>query len=113
LELSSPSNQGGRFIEISDYHSGSQRGGGRVPKGSQGTGWSLFVNELRQFFLHVGDTRPTYREGGRSSDVTSTVTEELRMSSNTRFDPSHQLRDLHESWSNLIGNSNFTHGYGR
>jgi hypothetical protein len=43
----------------------------------------------------------------------STATEELRTSSNARFNPSHQLRDLHESWANLTGNSNFTHGYSR
>ena len=43
----------------------------------------------------------------------STATEELPTSSNARFNPSHQLQDLHESWANLTGNSNFTHGYGR
>uniref|UniRef100_A0A2N9HG92 Endonuclease/exonuclease/phosphatase domain-containing protein n=1 Tax=Fagus sylvatica TaxID=28930 RepID=A0A2N9HG92_FAGSY len=51
LELSCLSNRGGRYLELCDYHSGSQQGGVRVPEGKHGAGWTLFDRELRSYFL--------------------------------------------------------------
>jgi hypothetical protein len=46
-------NKGGRYVELSDYHSGSQQGNIRIPEGRFGTGWASFVREIRQFFFWV------------------------------------------------------------
>jgi hypothetical protein len=51
LELSCLKNRGGRFIELCDYHSGSQQGNLRIPEGKEGAGWARFDRELRNFFL--------------------------------------------------------------
>ena len=51
LELSCLKNRGGRFIELCDYHSGSQQGNLRIPEGKGGAGWTRFDRELRNFFL--------------------------------------------------------------
>jgi hypothetical protein len=51
LELSCLKNRGGRFIELCDYHSGSQQGNLRIPEGKEGEGWARFDQELRNFFL--------------------------------------------------------------
>ena len=45
-------NDRGTFIEISEFHSGSQQGGIRVPEGRRGIGWALFEKELRRYFLN-------------------------------------------------------------
>ena len=45
-------NDKGTFIEISEFHSGSQQGGIRVPKGCSSAGWAFFEKELRRFFLN-------------------------------------------------------------
>jgi hypothetical protein len=51
LELSCLKNRGGRYLELCDYHSGSQQGGIRVPEGKRGAGWALFDREIRHYFL--------------------------------------------------------------
>ena len=53
LELSCLSNRGGRFVEISEYHGGAQRGRLLVPEGRRGAGWLRFEDEseLRPYFL--------------------------------------------------------------
>uniref|UniRef100_A0A2N9HUF8 Reverse transcriptase zinc-binding domain-containing protein n=1 Tax=Fagus sylvatica TaxID=28930 RepID=A0A2N9HUF8_FAGSY len=45
-------NDRGTFIEISEFHSGSQQGGIRVSEGRRGVGWAYFEKELRRFFLN-------------------------------------------------------------
>uniref|UniRef100_A0A2N9F4W2 Reverse transcriptase domain-containing protein n=1 Tax=Fagus sylvatica TaxID=28930 RepID=A0A2N9F4W2_FAGSY len=45
LELSCLKNRGGRFIELCDYHSGSQQGNLRIPEGKEGAGWARFNRE--------------------------------------------------------------------
>jgi hypothetical protein len=55
-------NKGGRFVELFDYHSGSQQGHIRIPKGKQGRGWVSFAGELRRFFLG-GSLKPTKAVG--------------------------------------------------
>jgi hypothetical protein len=51
LELSYLSNRGGRFVELVEYHGGSQRGNLRIPEGRRGVGWVTFESELRRYFL--------------------------------------------------------------
>lgn len=51
LELSCLQNNNGRFVELSEYHGGAQRGGIRVPEGHRGAGWDRFAMELAAFFL--------------------------------------------------------------
>jgi hypothetical protein len=51
LEISCLSNRGGRFLDISEYHSGARRGSIGLPEGRRGAGWSLFEFQVRKFFL--------------------------------------------------------------
>ena len=51
LEVSCLSNRGGRFLDISEYHSGAHRGNIRLPEGRRGAGWSLFEFQVRKYFL--------------------------------------------------------------
>uniref|UniRef100_A0A2N9HPF7 Endonuclease/exonuclease/phosphatase domain-containing protein n=1 Tax=Fagus sylvatica TaxID=28930 RepID=A0A2N9HPF7_FAGSY len=57
LELSCHANRGGRFVEVSEYHSGNQQGCIRVPEGRRGAGWSVFEFQSRKYFL--GEMRHT------------------------------------------------------
>ena len=58
LEVSGMKNDRGCYIEISEFHSGSQQGGIRVPEGRRGAGWAFFERELRRYFL-FGNPSPT------------------------------------------------------
>ena len=42
LEFSCYANRGGRFVEVSEYHGGNQRGSKQVLEGRRGAGWSVF-----------------------------------------------------------------------
>jgi hypothetical protein len=69
LEFSCLANRGGRFVEITEYHSGTHRGSIRIPEGRKGAGWSVFEFQVRKCFL--GETQklsaiPT--SSGRISD---------------------------------------------
>ena len=63
LELSCLKNRGGRFMELCDYHSGSQQGNLRIPEGKEGAGWARFDRELRNFFLGEKLMDPDDRTG--------------------------------------------------
>ncbi|GMY39035.1 hypothetical protein FCV25MIE_34279 [Fagus crenata] len=52
LEVSGMKNDRGTFIEISEFHRGSQQGGIRVSEGCGGVGWAYFEKELLRFFLN-------------------------------------------------------------
>jgi hypothetical protein len=62
LEVSGMKNDRGCYIEISEFHSGSQQGGIRVPEGRRGAGWAFFERELRRYFLS-GNPSPTAVSG--------------------------------------------------
>jgi hypothetical protein len=51
VKLSCLSNSGGRFLDISEYHSGARRGSIRLPEGRRGAGWSLFEFQVRKYFF--------------------------------------------------------------
>uniref|UniRef100_A0A2N9IZD1 Reverse transcriptase domain-containing protein n=1 Tax=Fagus sylvatica TaxID=28930 RepID=A0A2N9IZD1_FAGSY len=51
LEFSCLANSGGRFVEITEYHSGTHRGSIRIPEGRKGAGWSVFEFQIRKSFL--------------------------------------------------------------
>ena len=51
MEITSRSNKGGVFVEISKYHNGARRGCLRVPKGTKIGGWALFGTRLCDHFL--------------------------------------------------------------
>jgi hypothetical protein len=53
LEFSCLSNRGGRFVELSEFHGGSQRGSIRIPEGRHGEGWALFVTETHKYYLET------------------------------------------------------------
>ena len=40
------SNDGGKFLEISEYHGGSLRSCIRIPEGKHNNGWETFGGEL-------------------------------------------------------------------
>lgn len=52
IEISCLSDYGGRFLDVSEYHSGAHRGNIRIPKGRRGAGRSLFEFQVRKFFLY-------------------------------------------------------------
>ena len=51
LEVSCLVNRGGRYVEVSEYHSGIQRGSVRIPEGRRGAGWLVFECQVRKYFL--------------------------------------------------------------
>jgi hypothetical protein len=51
LEFSCLANRGGRFVEITEYHSGTHRGSIRIPEGRKGAGWSVFEFQVCKCFL--------------------------------------------------------------
>jgi hypothetical protein len=51
IEISCLSNHGGRFLEVSEYHSSAHQGSIRIPEGRRGAGWSLFEFQVCKFFL--------------------------------------------------------------
>jgi hypothetical protein len=57
LEFSCLANRGGRFVEITEYHSGTHRGSIRIPEGRKGAGWSVFEFQVCKCFL--GDIQKT------------------------------------------------------
>ncbi len=64
LEFSCLSNRGGRFVELSEYHGGTQRGSIRIPEGRRGDGWALFVTEVQKYYLETDSSKiPPKREG--------------------------------------------------
>uniref|UniRef100_A0A2N9J896 Endonuclease/exonuclease/phosphatase domain-containing protein n=1 Tax=Fagus sylvatica TaxID=28930 RepID=A0A2N9J896_FAGSY len=69
LELSCMKNKGGRFVELSDYHSGSQQGHIRIPEGKNRWSWIFFVQEIRQFFLGVGPRPVRMASSGVASET--------------------------------------------
>ena len=67
LEFSCLANRGGRFVEITEYHSGAHRGCIRIPEGRKGAGWSVFEFQVRKSFL--GDTQKFTAAQTKSSRV--------------------------------------------
>jgi hypothetical protein len=55
LEFSCLANRGGRFVEITEYNSGTHRGSIRISEGRKGAGWSVFEFQVRKCFL--GETQ--------------------------------------------------------
>uniref|UniRef100_A0A2N9IL89 Reverse transcriptase zinc-binding domain-containing protein n=1 Tax=Fagus sylvatica TaxID=28930 RepID=A0A2N9IL89_FAGSY len=53
LEFSCLSNRGGRFVELSEYHGGTQRGSIRIPEGRHGERWALFVTDTHKYYLET------------------------------------------------------------
>ena len=85
------SNRGGRFVELSEYHGGTQLRSIRIPEGQRGDGWALFVTEIHKYYLEKTDSSkvPLKREG--KSRVGQTLVSETQLFRNNRI--------LHnESW---------------
>ncbi len=81
LEFSCLSNRGGRFVELSKYHGGSQRGNLRIPKGRKGAGWDQFGSELRQYFLPKTEHEVSENVGVQISGTTRLPALEVRRGS--------------------------------
>jgi hypothetical protein len=106
LEFSCHANQGGKFVEVSEYHGGNQRGNIRIPEGRRGAGWSVFEFQVRKSFLGETKQPPLAhaplrqgrrwggggREAGQKSHQASSVSE------STIF-AEHQIRAI----SNIVG----------
>lgn len=76
LELSCLQNEHGRFVEISEYHGGVQRGGIRVLEGFWGKGWDRFAKELDSFF--PGKAVPVKNQAGKPHNGKRSPNLELR-----------------------------------
>ncbi len=51
IEISCLSNHGGRFLDVSEYHSGTHQGNIRIHDGWRGARWLLFEFQVHKFFL--------------------------------------------------------------
>uniref|UniRef100_A0A2N9F7C8 Reverse transcriptase domain-containing protein n=1 Tax=Fagus sylvatica TaxID=28930 RepID=A0A2N9F7C8_FAGSY len=77
LEFSCLSNRGGCFVELSEYHGGTQHGSIRIPEGRRGEGWARFVTETHNYYLEKSDSgmAQPQRDGnsrpGRGSETQS------------------------------------------
>ena len=91
LEFSCLSNRGGRFVELSEYHGGKQRGSIRIPEGRRGQGWTHFVNEIQEYYLDSESAKapPKRDEKPRVDRLPAPETQSLR---NGRRQESRQLR---------------------
>jgi hypothetical protein len=95
LEFRCLANRGGRFVEITEYHSGAHRGCIRIPKGRKGAGWSVFEFQVRKSFL--GDTQKLTAAQTNSSRVSGegVVAEQAgssRKDERRRFWKTHKTR---------------------
>ena len=84
LEFSCLSNRGGRFVELSEYHGGSQKGGIRVPEGRHGADWDRFGYELRNYFLPKLDRRAPPLVGSGRAGVYRALVPRARGGHNSR-----------------------------
>lgn len=56
MEINFMKNRGGRFVEVAEFHSGSQQGSIRILEGRRGVGWTCFESEIRHYFLGTLDS---------------------------------------------------------
>ena len=82
--MSCLSNRGGRFVEISEYHGGAQRGQVRVPEGHRGAGWLRFEDRVHQYFLAKTEPRVAAPLGIGSVGLSPATELGLRMNRNGR-----------------------------
>jgi hypothetical protein len=97
LELSCLSNRGGRFVELCEYHGGSQRGNLRIPEGRKGAGWAQFGRELRQYFLPKTEQEESGSAGVQISGTTQFPASEVRRGSygkDSNWNPQMERRGL-------------------
>jgi hypothetical protein len=96
LELSCLSNHGGRFVELVEYHGGSQRGNLRIPEGHHGVGWATFLTELRGYFLtKIEPSAPSDGKARRSAQGSRNRDRRKGRQSNANFPcESRYFRDL-------------------
>ena len=98
LEFSCLSNRGGRFVELSEYHRGTQRGSIRIPEGRRGEGWALLMTEIQKYYLETESGKVPPKRDGKSRGRRAT-TPESQSSRNGRMlhNESRPLRrgDLH------------------
>jgi hypothetical protein len=96
LEISCHANRGGRFVEVSEYHSGNQQGCIRVPEGRRGAGWSVFEFQSRKYFLCETRHTPATQAFPRQTHDTGMTAGGTR---NTNQDPRRQKRKSRKSRS--------------
>jgi hypothetical protein len=96
LEISCHANRGGRFVEVSEYHSGNQQGCIRVPEGRRGAGWSVFEFQSRKYFLCETRHTPATQAFPRQTHDTGMTAGGTR---NTNQDPRRQKRKPRKSRS--------------
>ncbi len=82
LEFSCLANCGGRFVEVTEYHSGAHRGSIRIPEGRRGAGWSVFEFQVHKFFLGEIQKHPATQTTPRHTSVDGVAAVELRDSRN-------------------------------
>ena len=115
LKVSCLKNKGGRYLEITKYHSGGQKGSLRIPEGSRATGWQKLVNEIGSFFLgrEAWNKAPVVIPAGSAADKGGIAVNGHSGSSGSSRDsralgnlvaPSTQMEDLKNSCS--VSNSN-------
>ena len=98
LELSCLSNRGGRYVELSEYHGGAQRGNLRIPEGRHGAGWIRFGTELTKYFLTKLESGVSEQSGnGIARQITAPVVETRKGSNGNNSNPK-TVKEVRESW---------------
>ena len=95
LEVSGMKNDRGTFIEISEFHSGSQQGGIRVPEGWRGAGWVYFAKELRRFFLNDKASPMSSSAVGRQHHEGVSVNFGKKRDLGKKFDNGKSVMEIH------------------
>jgi hypothetical protein len=103
LEFSCLANSGGRFVEITEYHSGTHRGSIRIPEGRKGAGWSVFEFQIRKSFL--GESQQLSAVPASSGRVSvDGVTAERAGSSRTKSRKSRRTKSVSDSIPSVMEN---------
>ena len=95
VEVSGMKNDRGTFIEISEFHSGSQQGGIRVPEGQRGVGWAYFEKELHHFFLNEKSSSMSSSVMGRQRREKVSINSGKERDLGKRFDNSLPVVEIH------------------
>ena len=107
LEFSVLLNRGGRFVELSEYHGGSQRGSIRIPEGRQGRGWAMFVAEVRKYYLEKVENAERQPQRERKTRVVSTVAPGAHVERNGRN--SNSTEKSRKSWGREFRSEQLAH----
>uniref|UniRef100_A0A2N9FRJ8 Reverse transcriptase domain-containing protein n=1 Tax=Fagus sylvatica TaxID=28930 RepID=A0A2N9FRJ8_FAGSY len=99
IEFNCLANRGGRYVEVSEYHGGTQRGNVRIPEGRRGAGWSVFEFQVRKFFLGEITPAPSAKDLTSQNRDAGVAAVGVRSTSQASCQPFQQARKLRSTKS--------------